>query len=273
MRGSSANHTNDAIRSGIINSVRGEARDLVEYIGFAAPLETILEKLEERFRKARSTDRLQYEFFQLGQDKGEGVQQYAGRLENQYKKLKLTFPEQYGDSQLKERLFFGMVTGLRNATRYVYKQSEATYETLLKAAKEAELEFTESRTLAARVKAVGVVEKGDSSKIQELHGRVEKLAATLKANNVNKVNPKSASAPCSPMKHQQQPQVTSQMKGPEVTSHGPFRQGRRPIQCYKCGGWGHGWKDCPTPGNVDWRRWKRDQLPPMEKGVPPNTSS
>ena len=103
VRGSSANHTKDAIRLGVINSVRGEARDLVEYIGFTAPLETILTKLEERFKKARSTDRLQYEFFQLSQEKGEGVQQYAGRLENQYKKLKLAFPHRYGDAQLKER--------------------------------------------------------------------------------------------------------------------------------------------------------------------------
>ena len=39
VRGLRANHTEDAIRSGIINSVRGEAQDLVEYVGFSAPLE------------------------------------------------------------------------------------------------------------------------------------------------------------------------------------------------------------------------------------------
>ena len=273
VRGSSANHTKDAIRSGVINSVRGEARDLVEYIGFTAPLETLLTKLEERFKKARSTDRLQYEFFQLSQDKGEGVQQYAGRLENQYKKLKLAFPHRYGDAQLKERLFFGMVAGLRNATRYVYKQTEATYEILLTAAKEAELEFNENRGVSARMKAVGVTEKGDPSKIQELQSKVEKLAATLKANQVQKGKVKSASAPNSPMKRPPGTGVTQTYRGPEVTSQGPFRGGRRPIQCYKCGGWGHGWKDCPSPGNVDWRRWKRDNPPPATKEVPENTSS
>ena len=104
----------------------------------------------------------------MGQDKGEGVQQYAGRLENQYKKLKVAFPERYGDAQLKERLFFGMIAGLRNATRYVYKQLEATYEMLLKAAKEAELEFTESKNVTARVKAVGVVEKNKNPKLQQI---------------------------------------------------------------------------------------------------------
>ena len=51
VKGSQAQHTEDAIQSGIINSVRGEARDLVEYVGFGAPIETILKRLEERFRK------------------------------------------------------------------------------------------------------------------------------------------------------------------------------------------------------------------------------
>ena len=82
VKGSQGQHTADAIRSGIVNSVRGEARDLVEYVGFDAPIESILSRLEHRFRKAKSTDRLQHDFFQLGQEKSEGVQQYAGRLEN-----------------------------------------------------------------------------------------------------------------------------------------------------------------------------------------------
>ena len=149
VKGSQGQHTVDAIRSGIVNSVRGEARDLVEYVGFDAPIESILSRLEHRFRKAKSTDRLQHDFFQLGQEKSEGVQQYAGRLENQYKKLKAAFPDRYGDAQLMERLFFGMIPGLCNATRYLYKKQGTTYEQLLDAAKEAELEFTESRGISA----------------------------------------------------------------------------------------------------------------------------
>ena len=264
VRGSKANHTEDAIRSGIINSVRGEARDLVEYIGFAAPLETILTRLEGRFHKTRSTDRLQYEFFQLGQEKGEGVQQYAGRLENQYKKLKLAFPERYGDAQLKERLFFGMIAGLRNATRYVYKQSEANYEALLKAAKEAELEFTESKTVNVRAKAVGLMEKGENPKIQELNNRIENLTASLKANNLAKNNGKTSSAPSSPMKHFHTGSGGPKDKKNEQRERDQAPENRKPMQCYKCGGWGHGWKDCPSPGNVDWRKWKKN-FPPREE--------
>ena len=46
VKGSQSQHTADAIRSGIVNSVRGEARDLVEYVGFDAPIESILSRLE-----------------------------------------------------------------------------------------------------------------------------------------------------------------------------------------------------------------------------------
>ena len=94
-----------------------------------------------------------------------------------------------------------MIAGLRNATRYVYKQSEANYEALLKAAKEAELEFTESKTVNVRAKAVGIMEKGENPKIQELNNRIENLTASLKANNLAKNNGKTSSAPSSPMKH------------------------------------------------------------------------
>ena len=28
---------------------------------------------------------------------------------------------------------------------------------------------------------------------------------------------------------------------------------QRPIKCYRCDGWGHEWKECPTPENLKWR--------------------
>ena len=270
VKGSQGQHTEDAIRLGVVNSVRGEARDLVAYVGFDAPLESILSRLENRFQKSKSTDRLQHEFFQLGQEKSEGVQQYAGRLENQYKKLRAAFPDRYGNMQLMERLFFGMIPGLRNATRYLYKKQGTTYKQLLDAAKEAELEFTESRSMSARMKAVGVAEKADSAKIQELNNRLDSLTATLKANTVKQ---KSASAPNSPMKKRNDNgNNPPKSKEPETSSHGPFRGGKKPIQCFKCGEWGHGWRECPSLGNIAWRRFKGDEPPPKGKEAPADSS-
>ena len=34
---------------------------------------------------------------------------------------------------------------------------------------------------------------------------------------------------------------------------GPLKPGQKPIKCYRCGGWGHGWRECPTLENLNWR--------------------
>ena len=179
------------------------------------------------------------------------------------------FPRPVWGTQLKERLYFRMIPGLWNATGYLYKKEETTYEELLDATKEAELEFTESKGVSARLKAIGVTDKGENSKIQELNNCIENLTATLKANNIK---PKSASAPCSLAKKPNGNGGSPKSKGPEVTSHGPFRPGKKPIQCYKCGGWGHTWRDCPSLGNIDWRRLEGDEPPLAGKEAPNNTS-
>ena len=31
-----------------------------------------------------------------------------------------------------------------------------------------------------------------------------------------------------------------------------LRPGQKPIWCYQCEGWGHGWQECPTLENLNW---------------------
>ena len=31
------------------------------------------------------------------------------------------------------------------------------------------------------------------------------------------------------------------------------KPGQKPIKCYRCDGWGHGWKECPTLENLNRR--------------------
>ena len=33
----------------------------------------------------------------------------------------------------------------------------------------------------------------------------------------------------------------------------PLKPGQKPVKCYRCDGWGHGWRECPTPENLNWR--------------------
>ena len=61
-------------------------------------------------------------------------------------------------------------------------------------------------------------------------------------------------------------------KGPAASAAGPFKPGQKPLQCYKCGGWGHTYKECASQGGIDWRglngaachlqRRRRAQKPP-----------
>ena len=32
-----------------------------------------------------------------------------------------------------------------------------------------------------------------------------------------------------------------------------LRPGQKSLQCFRCEGWGHGWHECPTPENFNWR--------------------
>ena len=150
IRGFRTAYTDEAIKSGIIGSVSDAARDYLDYVGFDRSLPAIMEALEQRYGQGFTTDKLQQDFYQLGQEKGEHVQQFAGRLELRYKKLIGLYPNRYNAGILKERLFYGMMQHLRDSMRYLYKQEGTTYEQLLTSAKEAELEWVEHKTLKAK---------------------------------------------------------------------------------------------------------------------------
>ena len=32
-----------------------------------------------------------------------------------------------------------------------------------------------------------------------------------------------------------------------------LRPGQKPLQCFRCEGWGHGWHECLTPENFNWK--------------------
>ena len=52
-----------------------------------------------------------------------------------------------------------------------------------------------------------------------------------------------------------------QTKGPATNSAGSFRPDQKPMQYYKCEGWGHRWHECATKGNVDLGRVHGEPAP------------
>ena len=48
---------------------------------------------------------------------------------------------------------------------------------------------------------------------------------------------------------------------PTTTSAGPFKPGQKLFQCYRCGGWEHSYKQCPSQGGIDWRTLNGAKVP------------
>ena len=62
-----------AVRTAMIQSVRGEVREFVSSVGFETSVEELLDKIQERFGEHWTADRLKQEFYQLTQGKAKKV--------------------------------------------------------------------------------------------------------------------------------------------------------------------------------------------------------
>ena len=269
VQGMRSSCTESAVRSALIMWVRGEASKLIGFVGFNSPLWVILEAIDKRFGKKSMVDHLQQEFFQLQQDKGKRIQHFMSRLERAFKKLQEVFPQRYGQEQLKEWLFHGVNQQTRDSMQFLYMKDTTTYNTLLAAIKEAEIEWLESKN-QIRMRSATVVNCEDE--IDEIWKKLDQLVVTMKSNNFKGMKTKkerrdspSGSKTNSPRKKED---PRRNLKGPTTTLAGPFKPEHSNFQCHKCGGWGHGWKECATKGNIDWARIHGESEPKENEIVP-----
>ena len=265
----------EAVHSAIVCSVWGEVREMISFLGFDTNLDDILEKVEKWFGKQISGDRLQQEFYQLAQDKNEKVRQFVGRLEQQYKYLKDKFLDRYQTKDLKDRLFHRMHPHIWQSMRFLYKKSEVTYEELLFERLEAEKDCCPSKSTSVKSKAA-VVENKASPSLQNLTEEISALTTVVKSasmrtsktklqpNHKTKINPLKGNGNKGNNTNGNNPRKG---KGPAVSAAGPFKPGQKPLQCYKCEGWGHTYKECALQGGIDWRGLNGAAPPPeKEKG-------
>ena len=114
-----------------------------------------------------------------------------------------------------------------------------------------------------KAKATSIVDPGKKER-DELKVRIDKLSAELTKKEKGGFCSFKRKTPNNSPKASPRSQDTNRtnLKGPEITAAGPFREGRRPIQCYKCGGWGHVQRECVTQGNVNWEELNRVEPTP-----------
>ena len=248
------------VRSALIMLVWGEASELVSFLGFNAPMETLLDAMEDRFGMKITEDWLQQDFYQLQQEKGERVQHFTGRLEKAFKKLQEAFPEGYQRNQLKEHLFHSVNQQTRDSMKYLYDRESTMYEVLLAAMKKLETEWSEIRA-QFRMKGAVVVEKKELDKLKE---RLDKLQATIKSATARAEKDKKKTPKTSPCKDD--PRKTT--KGPHTSSAGPLDLIRNPCNAINARG-GHGWRECVTKGNVNCGRVHGDPAPMVQDAPEP----
>ena len=88
--------------------------------------------------------------------KTESINQFAGWVEQRFKRLRALYPGRYDHNQLKEKVFQGMHPHLRDSMRFIYMKEEVGYEEFLAAVYEAETEGTEGKILKVKAKAMTV---------------------------------------------------------------------------------------------------------------------
>ena len=134
-----ATHMEEAVRSAVIRSVRGAACELLEFIGYGEEMSVILQHIKEEFGQGPSKGKLLKEFFPMEQRKTESINQFPGKMEEQFKPLQALYPGRYDISQLKEGIFQGMHPYLRNSIQFLYMKKDVGYEEFLAVVYEAEM--------------------------------------------------------------------------------------------------------------------------------------
>ena len=225
IQGFRGNYTDKVIKSSMIGSVTDGAHDYLNFVGFQNSLTVLIDALERRYGKGQTTDKIQQQFYQLSQERGETVQEFAGRIETKYKKLIALYPGWYNPEILKERLLYRMTQHLRDSMRYLYKRPDTTYDELLLTAKEVECEWLEHKTTKMKQTTLG--EDTGQKEREEIKVRLDKLLETVKAASFQKRPPPKRKTsprktPTGTLNNSPQNSPRNPGKGPGITSAGPF---------------------------------------------------
>ena len=268
----------------IIRSLKGAVADMTRYMGPAASVSDILQKLMVIFGMVASSDVLMQNFDKVTQGNHEKVPSFATSLEGTLNQIQLNCPRQIADREvlwhLKDRLFHGVHKHIRYPIRYLYSNPETTYSQLMVMACKAESKTEEAKD-KVRARSAVMTEVVDGSK--ELSHQITKLMAALtraEQDNFPVSAPNSPrhrvhgrgwmdrNTPTCPNSHNGCTglgQTTSTCSSSASSRVGTVPQGEGSaqrskdgqgsvqimkdpglFQCFRCQGWGHLARECTT---------------------------
>ena len=189
------------------------------------------------------------QFHQLMQQPKERVGEFGGNLEYKLRLLQEKCQGRFTEDQLRDRLFHGMSDKLRDSVRFLYSQPGCDFNTLLKAAMTCKNEAVSRASTRAKSMQVDTNENTELAKtgISSIREQLDQMNAILKGANFKNNNG---------YKKRDKQDIRNKLKGPGTSTAGPFRRGKKPVQCYCCNGWGHYKLQCPNEepieGSKEW---------------------
>ena len=213
----------------------------------------------------------------MEQKKTDSINQFVGRVEQQFKRLRALYLGRYDRSQLIERIFQGMHPHLRDSMPFLYMKDDVGYEEFLAAVREAEKERTEGKVLNMKAKAMTVekiIEEREKNELKHLKQQIESLTTIIKSVTIGTVKAKGREGISSLRKKEllvSSPQ--KRMQGSPKKGKISLRPGQKPLQCFRCESWGHGWCKCLTPEKFSWRELMVFLMPGSPGSTPTQTQS
>ena len=135
-------------------------------------------------------------------------------------------------------------------------KEEVGYEEFLATVYEAETEGMEGKILNVKAEAMTVekvVEKKEPIDLQDIQQQIESLATIMKIATMGSVRLKEGDGVSSPKKKEMFRNSKKVFQRSPRKGKGVPKPGQKCIKCYRCDGWGHAWKECPTLENLNWR--------------------
>ena len=249
------------VRNWITRSLRGAPAELVRGLGPNPAVETVLKKLHTMHGAVAPLDVLMRRLFNISQNKGEHVSQFATRLETTINNIQRDHPGQLTratiQNSLRDRFYQGLKKAYKDSLRYLYA-AKAPYEDILTAARAAEAEQDDYKEVGgAAAKAA-----------QAPHPEVMEQLASIQAVVKKAWNAQQNS--------QQKPK--KQGDGKKDPNNNPSGRKKRSDACFGCGGTGHFIADCPNPhkSSLNFQRGgKKPKAPPAttKKSVEASTQA